>query len=107
MNFRIPAHIDPSDRSLATCCARADRAQAMMNLRPNGDGFRRIPVGSAQNSMVEKHLIEAGDMEPNKITPSKRSLRKAEARVKYLEKARANPSKARGRRVRPLRGAGV
>ena len=60
----IPAHIDPADRSSAACRQRAEHYQRMMQLRPDGNGFRRVPEHSDQMSIVERALVEAGDMEP-------------------------------------------
>lgn len=73
--MHIPSLIDPSDRSPDACRERALHAQQMMELRPNGDGFRRIPEHSSQTSIVERHLIEAGDMKAPPSVPSDRRYR--------------------------------
>lgn len=73
----IPAHIDPADRSPAACRQRAEHYQRMMQLRPDGNGFRRVPEHSDQMSIVERALVEAGDMEPPPRCPPDRRYRQA------------------------------
>lgn len=73
--MHLPAHISPNDRSPKALRNRAMHAQAMIELSPKGNGFRRIPEKSNQTSIVESYLIAAGDMEPLPVVPSDRRYR--------------------------------
>lgn len=73
--MQLNANIDPRDRSPEACRERAMHAQRMLELRPNGNGFRRVPEHSNQVSIVERHLIEAGDMKAPTGVPDDRNYR--------------------------------
>lgn len=73
--MQIPAHIDPQDRSPDAYRRRAEHYQGMMQLSPNGNGFRRVPEHSNQLSIVEQALVNAGDMEPLPHYPPDRRYR--------------------------------
>lgn len=73
--MKLNANIDRNDRSPEANRERAMHAQRMMELRPNGHGFRVVPEHSNQVSLVEAHLIAAGDMEAPPIVPNDRNYR--------------------------------
>ncbi len=73
--MRLPSLIDPRDRSPEACRERAMHAQRMLELSPNGNGFRRVPEHYNQVSIVERHLIEAGDMTVPTGVPNDRNYR--------------------------------
>lgn len=99
------------DQSPAAHRERAMHAQRMMQLRSNGDGFRRIPEHSNQVSLVERHLIAAGDMSPPPSVPDDRSYRRARRekdarhqrldRVARKEEAKLVPTKHRSQDLEP------
>ena len=97
--MKLNANIDPRDRSKEAMRARGMHAQAMMELRPNGDGFRRIPEKSNQVSIVERYLIAAGDMTPPERVPNDRRYRSV--RRDRVEKSGAEPSRNRGLELEP------
>lgn len=99
------------DQSHAAHRERAMHAQQMMQPWPNGDGFRRIPEHSNQVSLVERHLIAAGDMSPPPRVPDDRSYRRARRekdarhqrldRVARKEEAKLVPTKHRSQDLEP------
>ena len=71
--MKSPLHLSPLDHSATAYRLRAEHAMAMMAMRPNGDGFWRIPEHSDQHSLVERYLIKAGDIKPMpKVPPDRR-----------------------------------
>jgi hypothetical protein len=73
--MKSPLHLSQTNRSPKACRLRADHAMAMMALQPKGNGFRQIPEHSDQHSLVERYLIEAGDMKPMPRVPPDRRYR--------------------------------
>lgn len=89
----------------------AEFAQRMMECRPDGGGFRRIPEHSNQTSIVERYLIAAGDMSPPPVVPNDRRYRSVRrqkderqqrrAAVMAKEAATLAPAKHRGQDLTP------
>lgn len=103
--------MNPLDQSPAAHRERAIYAQRMMQLRPNGNGFRHIPEHSNQVSLVERHLIAAGDMSPPPRAPDDRSYHRARRekdarhqrldRVARKEEAKLVPTTHRSQDLEP------
>ena len=105
--MRIPSLIDPSDRSPEACRERAFHAQQMMELRPDGNGFRRVPEHSNQTSIVERHLIEAGDMKAQVGVPGDRNYRRARREQDDRQKRRAAVARKEAERLKPFKNRGI
>lgn len=99
--MHLPAHINPNDRSPEAMRNRAMHAQAMLQLSPNGNGFRRIPEKSNQTSIVEGYLIAAGDMEPLPVVPSDRRYRQVRRERLAKPEEKRKPAMVRGLSLEP------
>lgn len=99
--MHLPAHIHPSDHSQEAYRNRAMHAQAMLQLSPNGNGFRRIPEKSNQLSIVEGYLVAAGDMEPLPPVPNDRRYRQVRRECPAKPDEKQKPTMKRGLSLEP------
>ena len=105
--MKLNANIDPRDRSPEACRERAMHAQRMMELSPNGNGFRRVPEQSNQVSIVERHLIEAGDMIAPDRVPSDRNYRRKRRELDDRQKRRGAVARKEAEPLKPFRNRGI
>lgn len=100
--MHLNANIDPRDRSPEACRERAMHAQRMLELSPNGNGFRRVPEHSNQVSIVERHLIEAGDMTAPTGVPNDRNYRSKRREQDERQKRRAAVARKEAEPLKPV-----
>lgn len=105
--MQLNLNIDPRDRSPEACRERAMHAQRMLELRPDGNGFRRVPEHSNQVSIVERHLIEAGDMKAPTGVPGDRNYRSKRREPDERQKRRQAVARKEAEKLVPFRNRGI
>lgn len=81
---------------------RAIHAQRMMELSPNGNGFRRVPEHSNQVSIVERYFIALGDIKGPPLVPNDRNYRRKRRPLNARQERRVKVANKEAELLKPV-----